>query len=224
MSQRRPPAPRRAYHHGDLRNALLGAAEAIVEREGIPALTLRALARAAGVSHAAPAHHFGDLVGLLSELAAVGYTRLTARFAEAMAAAGAAPGRRLSAMGRASVGFARAHPGLFQLMFRAERLDPARPALRAAMDAAAAALRAAIAARVGAPAPALQEVAQATALWSLVHGFSVLLIDGRLHGLLAALPEGEDAETLLEAVFAVTDVAAPAGPDREVFVAAAECA
>jgi AcrR family transcriptional regulator len=220
MSRRRPASRRpRAYHHGDLRNALLAAAEAIVERAGIPALTLRAVARAAGVSHAAPAHHFGDLVGLLSELAAVGYTRLAARFDAAMAAAGAAPDRRLRAMGRAYVGFARTHPGLFQLMFRAERLDAARPALRAATEAAAEALRAAIAARPGPSAPALQAVAQAAALWSLVHGFSVLLIDGRMRSLLAALPEGVDADALLEAVFAVTEVVAlsPAAahvPDR----------
>src|SRR5512139_1646614 len=72
------------YHHGALRDALLQAAERVLERDGLPGLTLRAVAREAGVSHAAPTHHFGDLTGLLSELAAIGFRR----FNEAMVAAG----------------------------------------------------------------------------------------------------------------------------------------
>src|SRR5579875_3424668 len=125
MDGTRKAAPARVarYHHGDLRNALLAAAEAILEREGLNGLTLRAVARAGGVSHAAPAHHFGDLTGLLSELAAAGFRRLAERFDAAMAASGAEPDARLAAMGRAYVAFARAHPGLFTLMFRSERLD-----------------------------------------------------------------------------------------------------
>src|SRR6476619_1720008 len=73
------------YHHGALRDALLQAAEKLLERYGLPGLTLRAVAREAGVSHAAPTHHFGDLTGLLSELAAIGYRQFNA----AMVAAGA---------------------------------------------------------------------------------------------------------------------------------------
>ena len=66
------------YHHGDLRSAVLAAAEKILETEGVDALTLRAVARMVGVSHTAPKNHFGDLEGLLSELAAVGYRRFGA--------------------------------------------------------------------------------------------------------------------------------------------------
>src|SRR6516162_5040850 len=66
------------YHHGSLRKALLDAAERILEENGIQGLTLRAAAREAGVSHAAPKNHFGDLSGLLSELAARGFERLSA--------------------------------------------------------------------------------------------------------------------------------------------------
>src|SRR5215470_15860891 len=73
------------YHHGALREALLKAAEKVLERDGLPGLTLRAVAREAGVSHAAPTHHFGDLAGLLSELAAIGYRQ----FGAAMIAANA---------------------------------------------------------------------------------------------------------------------------------------
>ena len=66
------------YHHGDLKSAVLAAAEKILETEGVDALTLRAVARMVGVSHTAPKNHFGDLEGLLSELAAVGYRRFGA--------------------------------------------------------------------------------------------------------------------------------------------------
>src|SRR6476620_2990206 len=60
-------------HHGDLHSALLTAAEKVLERDGLAGLTLRAVAREAGVSHAAPTHHFGDLTGLVSEVAAIGF-------------------------------------------------------------------------------------------------------------------------------------------------------
>lgn len=200
--------PRGAYHHGDLRATLLREAEAILERDGIPALTLRAAARAAGVSHAAPANHFDDLTGLLSELAADGFRRFSAALSAAMEAAGSDPRPRMTAMGRAYIHFARAHPGLFALMFRSERLDFARSSLRAAVDEARASLRVATAAR----APAgdwtpLQQAAQATALWSLVHGFAVLMIEGRLKGTLAALPPPAGLDELIDAVLGTTRVA-----------------
>src|SRR6185436_14554936 len=99
------------YHHGALRDALLQAAEKVLERDGLPGLTLRAVAREAGVSHAAPTHHFGDLTGLLSELAAIGYRQ----FNEAMVAAnttGSVEQKGL-ASAKAYVAFAQAHPGLY---------------------------------------------------------------------------------------------------------------
>ena len=84
-ARRSKPAVRRSrstedtpYHHGALRDALLQAAERILERDGLAGLTLRAVAREAGVSHAAPTHHFGDLTGLLSELAAIGFRMFNA--------------------------------------------------------------------------------------------------------------------------------------------------
>jgi AcrR family transcriptional regulator len=194
----------RPYHHGDLRAALLDAAEAILERDGIQALTLRAAARAAGVSHAAPAHHFGDLTGLLSELAAVGYRRFGAELLAAMEAAGDDPKLRMRAMGLAYVRFARTCPGMFMLMFRSECLDTARPALRDANDAAGQALRDAVVARAGGTAMAPAHIiAEAAAAWSLVHGFAVLLLDGRLEPMISALPGNNDAEALLDAIFTV---------------------
>ncbi|MDR3465956.1 MAG: TetR/AcrR family transcriptional regulator, partial [Xanthobacteraceae bacterium] len=185
-----------------LRDALLAAAERILERDGVGGLTLRAAAREAGVSHAAPTHHFGDLSGLVSELAASGFRRFAAALGAAAVAQGAAPDRRLDAMGRAYVAFAAAHPGLFTLMFRSERLDPARPALKEAMDAAAAVLGGAVEARQpGNEAPStLTMAAGAVRAWALVHGFAVLLLDRRLDHIVAQLPPGTTATTLLDEV------------------------
>src|SRR5204863_6390340 len=76
--RRRRAAAESPYHHGALRDALLQSAEKVLERDGIAGLTLRAVAREAGVSHAAPTHHFGDLTGLLSELAAIGFRMFNA--------------------------------------------------------------------------------------------------------------------------------------------------
>lgn len=193
----------RPYHHGDLKTALLTQAEAILERDGIQALTLRAAARAAGVSHAAPANHFGDLTGLLSELAAVGFIRFSAMLTAARATGGGGQPSGSRAMGQAYVTFARTYPNLFILMFRGERLDTTRPALRNAMDAAAQALRSA-SAPPAVPLPPLQAAARAAARWSLVHGFAMLLLDGRLAGMIGSLSSNEDADDLLDAVLAVT--------------------
>src|SRR4051794_8394078 len=71
------------YHHGALREALLKAAERVLERDGLAGLTLRAVAREAGVSHAAPTHHFGDLTGLVSELPAIGFRQFNAAMVSA---------------------------------------------------------------------------------------------------------------------------------------------
>jgi AcrR family transcriptional regulator len=197
----------RPYHHGDLKAALLEQAELILEQDGIQALTLRAAARAAGVSHAAPANHFGDLTGLLSELAAVGFNRFSARLAAATAAAGDDGRARSSAMGRAYVDFASAHPGLFALMFRGERLDDARPALKDALAGARETLRAsAIPPPAGAVVTPLRTAGQAAARWSLVHGFALLLLDGRLADILCLLPEGQGEAELLSAVIEETRI------------------
>src|SRR6202000_3013904 len=134
------------YHHGALHNALLKAAERVLEREGLAGLTLRAVAREAGVSHAAPTHHFGDLTGLVSELAAIGFRQ----FKEAMAGSCPPdtpyPARGL-ARAKAYVGYAQAHPGMYGLMFRTERLDYSRASLHEAAEASFAGLAGAIAAK-----------------------------------------------------------------------------
>ena len=195
------------YHHGALRDALLEAAERVLERGGLSGLTLRAVAREAGVSHAAPTHHFGDLTGLVSELAAIGFRQFNA----AMAAAGApdlASNERAMARAKSYVAYAQAHPGMYGLMFRAERLDYSRPSLHEAAEAAFAGLAGAIAAKrhetISGDALTLDQGAAIARAWSLVHGFTTLLLDGRLRDILERLPEGTDVESLLDAMLKAT--------------------
>jgi AcrR family transcriptional regulator len=193
-------AEKRPYHHGNLRQALLEEAEAILEQDGIQALTLRAVARAAGVSHAAPTNHFGDLAGLLSELAAVGFRRFIVMLRTAAAVVGDDPVARARAMDRAYVDFARTHTGMFLLIFRKEQLDPAWPALREAGREAMDLLReTAIAAAPEKARDARWLATRMAARWSLVHGFALLAIDQRLDPILMNTPD-IDVDDLLEMI------------------------
>ncbi|WP_291859863.1 TetR/AcrR family transcriptional regulator [Bradyrhizobium sp.] len=211
---RKPGAPRNAkvseetpYHHGDLHDALLKAAETVLERDGLGGLTLRAVAREAGVSHAAPTHHFGDLTGLVSELAAIGFRQFNA----AMSAAGAIdapPLLRAMARAKAYVAYAQAHPGMYGLMFRTERLDMTRPSLHEAASASFAGLAGAVGVsrqeQISEQALSLEQAAAIARAWSLVHGFTTLLLDGRLADILRRLPKGTDAAMLLDAMLRLT--------------------
>lgn len=185
------------YHHGDLRAALLAAAETILDRDGIAALTLRAAAREAGVSHAAPSHHFGNLSGLLSALAASGFARLRAQVEAEMLAAG--PDQRSMALTRGYVGFARSAPGVFLLMFRSEQLDWSDPALAAAGSAALALM---IEPRADQSPPENAELTRAMSHWASVHGLATLLIDGRFTAVAEAMLPGVDTSALLAHVMA----------------------
>jgi AcrR family transcriptional regulator len=199
---RRGAARVQSYHHGDLHDALLRAAETVLARDGVQGLTLRAAAREAGVSHAAPTHHFGDMTGLLSELAAVGFRRFGSALRDAASQPGS-PHARLDAMGTAYVSFARNYPDLFMLMFRSERLDFDRPALREAMIESNTALASGVGAQLGeAVTPDRLTLAQAAEMvraWSLVHGFAVLLLDHRLDRFLDLVPDAKP-DGLLQAV------------------------
>ena len=107
----------RAYHHGHLKEKLLEAAERLLERDGVAGLSLRAVARAAGVSHAAPYRHFRDKNGLLSALAVTGFDRLSIEMDRARARHASDPAAGLIAAGRAYVRLAVASPALTTLMF-----------------------------------------------------------------------------------------------------------
>ena len=191
------------YHHGDLHEALLLAAKRVAEREGMEGLTLRAVAREAGVSHAAPAHHFGDMTGLLSELAAIGFQRFNETLTSA-AQASASLDDAAEAKAQAYVAFARANPCMFQLMFRAEKLDQSRPALKEAATNAFTALARLVGARrheeVSPDHLTLAQAADIARIWSMVHGFAMLRLDGRLSDILDASPPGTTEESLLAAM------------------------
>jgi AcrR family transcriptional regulator len=177
----------RGYHHGDLRRALLAAAVQAVEEAGPAALSLRDLARRAGVSHAAPAHHFGDKVGLLTALATQGFDLLADALNET--------GDDLLAAGVAYVEFAVRHPAHFQVMFRPElhRADDAE--LAAARGRAGAALRAGVAGL-----PAGDPDQDALAAWSIAHGFATLWLAGALPDRVGAQP-GDAARGVLQRLF-----------------------
>lgn len=206
--------PRKTYHHGSLREALLEAAEKILHTEGLPALSLRAIAREAGVSHGSPAHHFQDLPGLLSDLAAIGFLRLGDYLKKALDR----PGATRDDTDRAYVSFALDNPALFLLMFREDLLDPTRESLVEARkvtfgildkinEAADTSPRAAAAdAAPGKVPPArtasLEKIGAMTATWAFVHGFSVLAIEGQLAPLAKLGPRGTDTMKLLDAALA----------------------
>lgn len=171
--------PRKTYHHGSLREALLEVGEALIEEKGVEAFTLRECARRAGVSHGAPAYHFGDASGLLSELAAMGFEELDALMTRYRGEDGSEPYRQFVATGRAYVDYARSHPARFQLMFRGEKLRLESERLREAADRTFNQLLETLSAlpRAGDGDAPLALGEQAGLAWAIVHGVASLSLE-----------------------------------------------
>jgi AcrR family transcriptional regulator len=188
MRRTRRDVGRRAqpYHHGNLRAALLQAAEAELEAEGIEGFSLRGVAKRAGVSHAAPAHHFRDANGLLTGLAADGYRRFVAAQEARQKNTPADGMSQLVAAGMGYIDFALAHPALFRLMFSSDRPDHEAPELSAAGAEAFERLISAIE-RVGGVDPLNDKKAMLSvmAAWAIAHGLADLLVAGRMKFLLS---------------------------------------
>jgi AcrR family transcriptional regulator len=185
---------RNAYHHGDLRKALIDAATRLVRREGFARVSLREIAREAGVSHAAPYHHFEDREALLAEVAVGGFEMLGAALrAGAAGDVAAGPLVRLQGAGVAYVVFAGENPEIYRLMFGGLLSDrDLYPALRTATEAAFGVLLELLGAGgETAAAGAVNPVALAT--WSTVHGLASLLIEGLLAGETSSIPVEEIA-------------------------------
>lgn len=166
----------RAYHHGALREALIDAAEAIIDERGVEGFSLREAARRAGVSPAAPGHHFGDARGLLTAVA----TRAFRDFGDALAAgdAGTSRSERMRGLGMAYVRFALANRARFELMWRKALLDRENPDYCAAGDRAFDLLDRVARGGNAVEGPDLTVLAPSIAAWSIVHGFVELALSG----------------------------------------------
>lgn len=169
----------RTYHHGALRSALIEAAEAVIAERGLDRFSLRETARRAGVSPAAPAHHFGDVRGLLTAIAAQAFADLADALEKADASAGPDREARIKAQGEAYVAFALDRPARFDVMWRKPLLDNGDPQLSEAGDRAFDVLDR-VTRPEGAPSSGSSDpvLAPSIAAWSLVHGFARLAIDG----------------------------------------------
>lgn len=168
--------PEPGYHHGELHEALIAASEAILAEQGAEGFTLREAARRAGVSPAAPSHHFGNAPGLLTEVAIRGYDALAGALREAASDKQGAR-EKLHAQGLAYVEFALRHPGRFQMMFANKRLVADDPRLRQASRAAGHAFEIVVAELAGGT-PKEAKTAAAAA-WSTVHGFAKLALEDK---------------------------------------------
>jgi AcrR family transcriptional regulator len=174
MPSSRGAAPRGNYHHGDAKNALLAAANALLERVGAAGLSLRQVAERARLSRQAPYNHFADKEALLAELVRAGFCRLGTAV---NVAANAAGDGALAAVAEAYIGFAQGSPALFRLMFSRELVDLSKFPEAAAAGASAFGQLTAVVARYAAP----QRVDELSlAAWSLVHGYSMLCIEANL--------------------------------------------
>jgi AcrR family transcriptional regulator len=192
------PSTNATYHHGDLHAACLSAALELLEEGGATALSLRAVARRAGVSPAAPYRHYADREALVSAVAAVGYREL----AERLTAAHPAPStpEQLASVGVAYVEFALEQPALFRMMF-GEPCDRDNEERVTATAAVSLYLREIVARCF----PRADPEALAPAIWALVHGLAFLHLDGKL--------DASTPSTVADRVTAAIDglLRAPAG-------------
>jgi AcrR family transcriptional regulator len=179
----------RPYHHGNLRRALLDEAIDVIDQAGPGAIRLRDLARRVGVSHAAPAHHFGDKRGLLTAVAAEGYRLFAAALRDEYERTGS-----FRELGVAYVRFAVEHRPYFEVMFRPDLYRNEDPELAEARKEAAALLYAPVG-RLSGGDPSFDTLRAGVASWSLVHGLATLYLNRALP------PElGDDPEQIARSV------------------------
>ncbi|MEV7515998.1 TetR/AcrR family transcriptional regulator [Streptomyces diastaticus] len=179
------------YHHGDLRASLLASALELVEASGPEQLSLRAVARKAGVSPNAPYNHYADRSALLAALATHGFEQLRERMTAAVAEA--EPGDEITAAAIAAVRHALARPGLYRLTVGHMCND--HPQTRAAQDAVKEVVAASVVATSGDPA----SEALCTGIWALVQGLVLLLVDGALKP-----PQQQDIDDFIRAIIQST--------------------
>ncbi|HMG40701.1 MAG TPA: TetR/AcrR family transcriptional regulator [Acidimicrobiales bacterium] len=166
------------------RERLLEAARQVVARDGVGGLTLRAIAREAGVSHGAPLRHFPTLASLLAAVSAGGFEQLIASVADAIDGEDD-PRRRIAAAGHGYVRFALAQPGVYAVMFRPDLSDTSDPAYQAAGLASFEQLAGLVAdAQADGWHPDVPRDQVAAVLWANVHGLADLWLHGALQSVL----------------------------------------
>jgi AcrR family transcriptional regulator len=173
------------------RQTLLTAARQELVEHGHAAISLRAVARRAGLSHAAPKYHFTDRAGMLTAVATEGFAALAVELRQVEERR---PEERLAAIGRVYIDFGLTHPALFDLMFRPQELHADDAALRQAQQDAIGVLRAAVSQVESADAAVLTTPDVALMSWALVHGLVVLTRDGALQSAAAARDPSAAAE------------------------------
>jgi AcrR family transcriptional regulator len=191
----RPMAKRSTYHHGDLRAALIRAADEIIAESGIEAFTLRSAAKRAGVSPAAPAHHFGSAKGLLTEVALLGYQRVALYLEKVKDTKDAA--RNVRALSLAFVRFAVENPGHFRLMFRGDLVNRDDPRYSAASQPSGLRLGKAVGAYYGRKDLDLKRFEDAALILggvAAMHGLAHLVLEGKA----LRFFQGAKAESFLE--------------------------
>ena len=172
---------KKAYHHGNLREALLSAAQDLLLSGGVHSLSLRKVAQQAGVSATAPYSHFRDKRELLAVLATQGFEQLAATMEGELARSDGATGSDLVGLARGYVDFATRYPALFQLMFGPELGDLLEfPELARASTRAFSLMERAVADRMAQAGTPQKTATAVAAAWSIVHGLSILLNDGRV--------------------------------------------
>jgi len=200
-----------SYHHGQLRRALLDAALELIEEHGVNGFTLREVARQAGVSHAAPYHHFADKSALVEALAVESFQALASALQEATAIPSTTALEHLMALGRAYVRFALEHPAAFRLMYRPElrtslasekeeQIQSLSSIDKAGLEAYQLLIDGIVACQQSGSVASGDPVPLTLTAWCTVHGLATLLLDGSLGSLFREKRDLEHSDQLAKLV------------------------
>lgn len=191
----------KAYHHGNLRSALLEAAEAELNEKGADKFSLRGVAKRADVSHAAPAHHFGDVSGLLSALASISFERFATvmqQYSDAVSVdAPELAKAKLVAIGMGYIEYARSSPKMFDLQFSSEQIDPTKALLEEVASTSYQILEDHVAGVLALDGRSIKDNPDAAPmLWAMTHGLANLFAKQPSNG----GPQGQDLQDAFERI------------------------
>lgn len=188
---------RKAYHHGDLAQALLDAAQRLLDEGGVEAVTVRAVAREAGVAHSAPANHFKDRTALLVALATRIFQELAVEAQQALGSPARSPRARLHAMADVILRYALRYPHRYRLLWRGDNFASDKSSAEVAGTVLYDAVKKILGGRGGRSKTSTDT--QVIAAWSLIHGYISLRLEG-------TLVDGSDEVSGKSRVSAIVDV------------------